>query len=407
MADLNNYDRPILTDNYADCLDTLRENIKRVKSLADTNAANQLNYVLKAGDTLSGNLLISRAGGSGYGVYNASAGTDFKRAWTSIEASGEIRVGGVRDDSSSWTRGIGIRTDGTIYNILTGSNLITTAEVSSGYLPITGGTLTGTLGQFRDSYPVYSLSGGSAHSAGAKRAQWVLDSSGTMSIGKLNDAGNAWTGGIMTLNNNSVYDIRTGQLFWHAGNDGAGSGLDADVLGGYGWSWYNNGNTHVTRHASGRIEVGDISTSRVVGGNENCGTLNSPWGYALRFHWDGTRLYISSNNGGWTASSPSGTRHSWGDPTGYVWFDDGTVLQWIQIVVPGDGYQVGNWPVGFAWCQSALCTILTNRADGQNNTYASHVLWYNNGQVACGMTDAGLAMGNQMVRVWGIGQIQQ
>src|SRR5580765_8323888 len=144
MADLNNYDRPILTDNYVDCLDTIRENIKRNKASTDAVSAAQANYVLKAGDTLSGDLVIVRSGGSAYAMNNTIAGANLKLGRVTIESNGEIRIGGVNDAQTAWTRGIGIKTDGVLYNLLTGQPLTTASELS-GYLPLGGGTLSGTL----------------------------------------------------------------------------------------------------------------------------------------------------------------------------------------------------------------------------------------------------------------------
>jgi len=52
------------------------------------------------------------------------------------------------------------------------------------------------------------------------------------------------TAGYLTINGNTV---------WHAGNDGSGSGLDADLLDGYNQATTATGNTIVRRNGSGDI----------------------------------------------------------------------------------------------------------------------------------------------------------
>jgi hypothetical protein len=85
------------------------------------------------------------------------------------------------------------------------------------------------------------------------------DNSGQSIIGKINAAHNAWMGGIKFGADNVVHDLRTGGKFWHSGNDGAGSGLDADLLGGKASSASNTPNTHVTRDGLGSINVFSVN----------------------------------------------------------------------------------------------------------------------------------------------------
>jgi len=54
----------------------------------------------------------------------------------------------------------------------------------------------------------------------------------------------------------------TGSKYWHAGNDGSGSGLDADLLDGYQLSTTRNAaNTVPVRDASGYLQLGWINTT--------------------------------------------------------------------------------------------------------------------------------------------------
>ena len=75
--------------------------------------------------------------------------------------------------------------------------------------------------------------------------------------GTLNSSGNlALTGTAHTAGGNTI---------WHAGNDGAGSGLDADLLDGYSASTTRNAaNTIPVRDASGYLQLGWINTTSGV-----------------------------------------------------------------------------------------------------------------------------------------------
>lgn len=56
--------------------------------------------------------------------------------------------------------------------------------------------------------------------------------------------------------------VHQGSVVWTAGNDGAGSGLDADLLDGYNSSQSASGNTIVLRNSSGSIYARDVIASR-------------------------------------------------------------------------------------------------------------------------------------------------
>ena len=60
----------------------------------------------------------------------------------------------------------------------------------------------------------------------------------------------------------SVGNIR--HRIWHAGNDGAGSGLDADLLDGYSSATANTANTIVLRDASGNFSAGTITATSLA-----------------------------------------------------------------------------------------------------------------------------------------------
>ena len=79
--------------------------------------------------------------------------------------------------------------------------------------------------------------------------------------------------------------------FWNQNNDGAGSGLDADLLDGYNSATANTANTIVLRDGSGNFSAGTITASSVVAGTltetssirykENIETIAEPILYKL------------------------------------------------------------------------------------------------------------------------------
>jgi hypothetical protein len=89
----------------------------------------------------------------------------------------------------------------------------------------------------------------------------------------------------------------TGSKYWHAGNDGAGSGLDADLLDGLNSASTNTASTIVARDASGNFSAGAISgTSLSTGSGASTWSIDDNTANVLTFK-DGatTRLEIKSS----------------------------------------------------------------------------------------------------------------
>ena len=99
----------------------------------------------------------------------------------------------------------------------------------------------------------FAIGGGGSNVAGKK-----LHVDGGMSVGVNADATATPTNGIYSEGEISV----GGNTAWHAGNDGSGSGLDADLLDGYQLSTTRNAaNTVPVRDASGYLQLGWINTT--------------------------------------------------------------------------------------------------------------------------------------------------
>ena len=83
-----------------------------------------------------------------------------------------------------------------------------------------------------------------------------------------------------------------GNVAWHAGNDGSGSGLDADHLRGFGPTTGRTANTIVLRDASAGFQSGDITTHR--GNTTGVIFLGDQTGGGRYLHYDGTQYYMPS-----------------------------------------------------------------------------------------------------------------
>jgi hypothetical protein len=113
-----------------------------------------------------------------------------------------------------------------------------------------------------------------------------------------------------------------GNTAWHSGNDGAGSGLDADLLDGLNSATANTASTIVARDASGNFSAGTITATSFSGSGAsltslNASNLGSGTVPVLRLGDSGTRdatTFLRGDNtwatvtGGATVNnSPSGT----------------------------------------------------------------------------------------------------
>jgi hypothetical protein len=117
-----------------------------------------------------------------------------------------------------------------------------------------------------------------------------LDAAGRISFGRRrSDTGTYTERMYLDLNTGSL--VVGGSTVWHAGNDGSGSGLDADLLDGYQWStlvqtgsnttwqtyWYPGGDYYTTIHSigndfnnfrkSGSYHVNDTASNHAASGN--------------------------------------------------------------------------------------------------------------------------------------------
>ena len=135
-------------------------------------------------------------------------------------------------------------------------------------------------------------------------------------------------------------------FFWHAGNDGAGSGLDADLLDGMQPSTAATANTIAQRDASGRLKVAapsaadDVATKGYVDSLVGTGIL---YGSEANRPSPGVagRLYVATN-------------------AQRIWYDDGT--QWVLAAGVPRGIiemwsgSIASIPTGWALCDGGTYT---------------------------------------------------
>ena len=210
--------------------------------------------------------------------------------------SGDLRVNArifINSDSHHLFYNSAIGCISSKYGFAVGDNYVWHAGnfTPSSYLPLTGGTLSGNL---------------SVGDVGLDRALLVRNissyDSGPLGL-------NPW-GGNVTINGNTA---------WHAGNDGAGSGLDADLFGGlHNTSFLRCDSINADDPKNGHYAIGTDSTHNFI---------QSHAGKPLYLNELGNAVYINNvlaatiNSNVASATKLANTRTIWGqsfDGTGNV-----------------------------------------------------------------------------------------
>ena len=163
-------------------------------------------------------------------------------------------------------------------------------------VPLAGGTMSGSLGISRASYPAFMLNRDDAGNSGYLMYlrngvyDWILEAT-DVGIGMSRFVGGAWQNsplsilqatGAVTLGTagattNLIGDVRAnGNTVWHAGNDGAGSGSDADRLDGYEASTLLGG--EMAMLATGATAAANAATLQAVINTMTSGNVFIPAG---------------------------------------------------------------------------------------------------------------------------------
>lgn len=231
-----------------------------------------------------------------------SSGLTYTDPWSSIACA--IKVAGKVGITDSIKAASFIRSGGTASQFLKADGSVdsnaylTTVSAAATYVSKAGDTMTGALrmGQSVASAPAsqpMALSYGRLQCYGTLNINGNTDNSGTEYVNITAGHGlSASTADGLSIGTNTL--TWQNQTVWHAGNDGAGSGLDADLLDGYQETSYFRSNI-------GSIAVADIMTK--LPGNRSGSYQITQTG------WNGSAvvLYAGGSNSGLAFYRPGGS----------------------------------------------------------------------------------------------------
>jgi hypothetical protein len=104
-----------------------------------------LGYIPKAGATdITGSLWIQKAGDASYRIAITDAPADKRKTIIQGASDGNSFFARVNDAETAWVAGMKIGADNKVYDVASGLPFVTTDPVGA-YLPLAGGTLTGSL----------------------------------------------------------------------------------------------------------------------------------------------------------------------------------------------------------------------------------------------------------------------
>lgn len=231
-----------------------------------------------------------------------SSGLTYTDPWSGIACA--IKVTGKVGITDSIKAASFIKSDGTASQFLKADGSVdinaylTTANAAATYVNKAGDTMTGALrmGQSVASAPAsqpLALSYGRLQCYGTLNINGNTDNSGTEYVNITAGHGlSASTADGLSIGTNTL--TWQNQTVWHAGNDGAGSGLDADLLDGYQETAYFRSNI-------GSVAVADIMTK--LPGNRSGSYQITQTG------WNGSAVvfYSGGSNSGLAFYRPGGS----------------------------------------------------------------------------------------------------
>lgn len=234
-------------------------------------------YVKKTGDTITGNLKLSdsnilipeSASATSFAGILDTTGTKAILAYFEDDTYCGLNTGThyIRSGNTHLIHRKG-SSDYTIFDSSNYTNWVyTKSQIDSSlnkYLPLAGGTMTGAL-TLGDSSRLNLVVGGTTRTAvyddgdytifGDPDYKACVRGSRIIFQNAIGGNGLVMEGDTFTFKGNSI---------WHAGNDGSGSGLDADLLDGKQGEWYQNNGLKFNRTA-GTSTAGGYDANALIG----------------------------------------------------------------------------------------------------------------------------------------------
>lgn len=254
-----------------------------------------------------------------------SSGLTYTDPWSGIACA--IKVTGKVGITDSIKAASFIKSDGTASQFLKADGSVdinaylTTANAAATYVNKAGDTMTGALrmGQSVASAPAsqpLALSYGRLQCYGTLNINGNTDNSGTEYVNITAGHGlSASTADGLSIGTNTL--TWQNQTVWHAGNDGAGSGLDADLLDGYQETAYFRSNI-------GSVAVADIMTKLPGNRSGSYQITQTGWnGGAVVFYSGGSNSGLAFYRPGGSNSLP---KILVAVDSSSAWTDKGTIV---------------------------------------------------------------------------------
>ena len=231
----------------------------------------------------------------GAGSGGSSGGVDMDTVWNALANSGSQQI-----NATHLSTALSAYNPTNNFKTINGNSIIGTGNItieSSGgnFLPLTGGTMTGgitmatTSSAFNAKGILFGTDGSAGRIGGNSTALGVY-SAGTLYL-RPDSETSVSSYGVVISSSTITYN---GNTIWHSGNDGSGSGLNADLLDGLHSSAFAKLYTKEVNHGEGvRIYCGSTYGAMIFGRSSNgttsriilMGTGYSSTAGAARNHW--------------------------------------------------------------------------------------------------------------------------